>query len=483
MRPGLGAIIWRHEHSAPRGRPGPETSSSAKLAPALSRNAGHNGQDGIFLYLPQILDTSKSVASGSIVLLSRRLALWYNGFTPSIHNGASQRPVPDDKHRQTMKYDLLLKRGTLVDPAQAIHAAMDVAFANGRVAALGSGLPASDSAEVLDCTGHIVTPGMIDLHVHVFWGVSHLGIEVDSNCVAKGVTTAVDAGSAGADTFPGFRKYVIDVCATRLFAQLNISAQGMLNPDVGELDDLRFASVPRAVAMIEQHRDVILGVKVRLTRESIVSEDAGLRPLYLAREAADAVGLPIMVHPQAAWCDSIDDILAVMRKDDILTHCYHDAACGILDAQGRVRDSVLDAIERGVILDVGHGAGSFSWQIAEQALAQGVLPQTISSDLHHYNVNGPVYDLATTVSKFLHLGLSLDEALRRVTATPAQAIHLADEIGTLKIGAWGDAVVFKLESGRFPLIDSRRQERTASQRLTPQIVVRAGKVYEPAQLD
>lgn len=378
-----------------------------------------------------------------------------------------------------MKYDLLLKHGTLVDPAQGLHAARDIAFTNGKVAAVADDLPAAATRQI-DCTGLIVTPGMIDLHVHVFWGVSHLGIEVDPHCVARGVTTAVDAGSAGADTFPGFRKYVIDVCATRLFAQLNISAQGMLNPDVGELDDLRFASVPRAIAMIEQHRDVILGVKVRLTKGSIVSEEAGLRPLHLAREAADAVGLPIMVHPQAAWCDSIDDILAVMRKGDILTHCYHGAACGILDDRGRVRDAVLDAMARGVIFDVGHGAGSFSWQIAEQALTQGVLPQTVSSDLHHYNVNGPVYDLATTVTKFLHLGLSLDEALRRVTATPAQAIHLEDKIGTLKVGAWGDAVIFKLESGQFSLFDSHGQERTASRRLVPHIVVRAGKIYEPA---
>ncbi len=374
-------------------------------------------------------------------------------------------------------YDLVLTGGTLVDPAQAVRAVRDVAFAAGRVAAVGTGLAAAGAAEAIDCSGRIVAPGMIDLHVHVFWGVTYLGIEADPNCIARGVTTAVDAGSAGADTFPGFRKYVIDVAATRLFAQLNISSQGMMNSQIGELDELRYANVPRAVAMIERHRDVILGVKVRLTRNSIVGRAAGIRPLYLAREASDAVGLPIMVHPQDAWCASLDDILAVMRGGDILTHCFHGLSHGILDADGRVRSSVRAAMERGVIFDVGHGAGSFSWQVAERTLKQGVEPQTISSDLHAQNVHGPVYDLATTVTKFLHLGLPLETALHKVTATPAQVIRMADEIGTLRVGAWGDAVVFDFEEGPVTLTDSHGETRVGRQRLVPRTVVRAGRVY------
>lgn len=375
------------------------------------------------------------------------------------------------------RYDLLLAGGTVLDPAAGVHAAADVAFAHGRVAAVGTNLRAADAAETVDCAGLIVAPGMIDLHVHVFHGVSHYGIEPDPHCVAKGVTTAVDAGSAGADTFPGFRKYVIDVAATRLFARLNISSQGMLSADVGELDDLRYASVPKAIATIEQHRDVILGVKVRLTRNQIVSPEVGMRPLYLAREAADAVRLPIMVHPQEAWCESLDDILAVMRGGDILTHCFHGLSHGILDADGKVRRSVHDAMERGVVFDVGHGRGSFSWQVAERALAQGVQPQTISSDLHAYNVNGPAFDLATTVSKFLHLGLPLDDALRKVTATPAETLGMADRIGTLRVGAWGDAVAFELRDGRFDLQDSHGEVRIGQRRLVPRTVVCGGRVY------
>ena len=377
----------------------------------------------------------------------------------------------------TAPYDLLLAGGTLLDPAEGTRAATNIAFAAGNVAAVGPHLSAADAEETVECSGRIVAPGMIDLHVHVFWGVSHYGIEPDPHCVAKGVTTAVDAGSAGADTFPGFRKYVIDVSATRLFAQLNISSQGMLTKEIGELDDLRHASVPKAIAMIERHRDVILGVKVRLTRNSIVSRESGIRPLYLAREAADAVRLPIMVHPQDAWCDSLDDILAVMRGGDILTHCFHGDSHGILDGDGKVRRSVREAIERGVIFDVGHGRGSFSWEVAERALEQGIGPTTISSDLHVYNVAGPVYDLATTVSKFLHLGLSLEGALHKVTATPARVLGMADQIGTLRVGAWGDAVVFDLQQGQFELHDARGETRVGRQRLVPTAVVRGGKLY------
>ena len=377
-------------------------------------------------------------------------------------------------------YDLLLKGGTLIDPAQSLHARRDVAFQDGVVVAVGEDLPAAEAAEVVDCRGVYVTPGLIDLHVHVFWGVSHYGIEPDATCLAHGVTTVVDAGSAGADTFPGFRKYIVEASATRVFAQLNIAAQGMLDPDIGEFDDIRYARVDRALATIEQNRDVILGVKVRLTRHSLVSEEAGIRPLHLAREAADAAGLPIMVHPQDAWCASLDDILAVMRRGDILTHCFHNMPCGIFEEHGQIRDSVRDAIDRGVVFDVGHGAGSFSWDVAESALAQGILPTTISSDLHVYNVNGPVFDLATTASKFLHLGLPLEDVVAKVTAVPAQVIHYSDRIGTLAVGAWGDATLLALESGDFPLTDSRGVVRTGRQRLAPVGVVRGGAVYRPA---
>ena len=377
-----------------------------------------------------------------------------------------------------MKYDLLIQGGTLVDPAQGVNAVRDVVFVDGEVTDVGENLAATEAREVIDASGRYVTPGLIDVHVHVFPGVSFLGVEPDPTCLARGVTTVVDAGSAGADTFPGFRKYVIEVSQTRILAQLNISSQGMLSRHVGEFALPEYADVDACCRMIEQHRDLILGVKVRLTKNSIVAQSAGMTPLHRAREAADAAGLPIMVHPQAAWCDSIDDILKVMKKGDILTHTFHGSACGIMDGDsGKVRASVLDAIERGVILDVGPGAGSFSWDVVEAAMAEGVLPMTISSDLHTGNINGPVYDLANILTKFLHLGLSLDDVLARVTSVPAAAVLMQDRIGTLAPGAWGDAVVFELREGTYNLEDCHGGVRTGMRSLEPVIVIKAGRVY------
>lgn len=376
-------------------------------------------------------------------------------------------------------YDLLIKGGTVVDPAQKIHGRRDVAFKDGQVAALADVIPIDQASQVVDAASRIVTAGLIDLHVHVFEDVSFLGVNPDAECLARGSTTIVDAGSAGAQTFPGFRKYVVEVSETRIFAQLNISVQGMLTELVGELDDIRWVDVPRALQTIENNRDVILGVKVRLTRDSIVGRSAGIAPLHLAREVADAAGLPIMVHPQNAWCESIDDILAVMGERDILTHTFHGKNHGILDSDGAVRPSVLEAVERGVIFDVGHGAGSFTWDVAERAINQGFAPQTISTDIHTQSLD-LVRDLPTTMSKFLHLGISLDDAVASSTSRPAEAIRMEERLGTLKPGSWGDAVVLDLVEGDFDLRDTAGESRTLHQLLRPEVVVKGGKVYQRA---
>jgi dihydroorotase len=369
-------------------------------------------------------------------------------------------------------YDLLIHGGTTIDPAQGMHARMDVAFSGGKVAAVDPAIPPSGARVTIDAAGKLVVPGLID--VHVFPGVSHYGIDPDRTCLAHGATTVVDAGSAGADTFDGFRRYVIETSATRILAHMNISSMGMIAEEVGELDDIKWANVPKALAAIERHRDLVLGVKVRLTRHQIVSEASGLKPLFLAREAADAAGLPLMIHPQDSWAESLDQVLETLRAGDIMTHTYHGMRHGILDEDGKIRACVRAARDRGVLFDVGHGAGSFSWDVCERALAQEFEPTTISSDLHAYNVSGPVHDLITTVSKFLLLGMPLETALAKVTEVPARVVGMAGRIGTLAPGAEGDAVVLELEEGAFPFVDSHGVTRSGNLRLVAVAVVKAG---------
>ena len=376
-----------------------------------------------------------------------------------------------------MAFDLLLKGGTLIDPSQGIYGVKDIAFTDGKVAAVADDLGQPETKQIIDCSNRFVSPGWVDLHVHAFWGCSHYGIEPDPYFITNGVTTALDVGSAGADTFAGFRRYVIEASDTRLFAYLHISSMGMLSGEIGELKYMAYADVGKAVETVEQHRDIILGIKVRLTRD-LVDQTAGIQPLHLARKAADDVELPVMVHPNDAWSDSLDDILSVMRTGDILTHCFHGYGCGILDSDGKVRNTVLEARERGILFDVGHGRGSFKWEVVDQAIEQDLLPQTISSDLHIYSLNGPVFDLATTMSKFLHLGLSLDQVIERVTQNPAGVMGMSEQIGTLKDGAWGDAVVFNMEEGEFDFYDAHDHCRKGQQRIVPVTVVRDGSVYD-----
>ena len=385
--------------------------------------------------------------------------------------------------KSSYRYDLLVKGGKVVDPSQGLSAERDVAISGHRVARVAANISESDALHVLKAEGKIVTPGLIDIHTHVYDGVAPLGIPADPNCIAKGVTTAVDAGSSGAHTFPGFRKYVINVVDTRVFALLNISlvGQSTLSPDNewGELLDLRFLNPKLAIKTIERNRDVIVGLKVRLSRSITGPHD--LEALALAREAAEAVNLPIMVHIGGSH-SPLKQILAELKKGDVITHTFHGKERGILDQRGRVLPEVRKAVANGVHLDVGHGAGSFAFDVAEKALEQDVLPGTISSDLHQYNVHGPVFDLATTLSKFLHLGLSLDQVIERATTNPARTFGQMEGLGTLKEGAEADVAVFSLEEGDFEFIDAMGAKRMGQRKLIPVATVKAGKLYGSASI-
>ena len=374
--------------------------------------------------------------------------------------------------------EVLVRGGTVIDPAQGLRAERDVSIANGRVTALASPLAQTRGEEVVEARGLLVTPGLIDLHVHVFYGASHYGIEPDPHCLATGTTTVVDAGSAGALTFPAFRKYVIEIAETRILPFLNIGATGMLSTEVGELEDIRFIDRAKALQSIEAHRDLIRGVKVRLSRQQ-VGANARIA-LLTARETAEAAGLPLMVHVGDTPIP-LDDILRELRPGDVLTHCFHGREEGVLDARGRVRAEAHRAVERGVNFDVGHGVGSFSFAVARAALAQDLKPGTISSDLHVYNLHGPVFDLATTMSKFLALGLSLDEVVRMTTEAPARALGALGELGTLAPGAAADLTLLRLEEGTYEFADTCGEIMKAGARLVPVRVVKNG-VSRPAGL-
>jgi dihydroorotase len=381
-------------------------------------------------------------------------------------------------------FDVIVRGGRVVDPSQDLDAVVDVGLIGPRVAAIGTDLVKRGvRGEVVNATGLLVTPGWIDLHTHVYWGVAPLGVNGDPVCLRRGVTTAVDAGSAGASTFPGFQRYVIDVSLTRIVAMLNLSAIGMAHDSgfgaevVGELEDIRWANVDRAIEIARAYADAITGIKIRLGRE-LVGRDAehSREVLRRARRAADAIGKPVMIHP-GDTAISLDEILSHLVRGDVVTHVYHGRTDGVLDDGGSIRPSVRSAVERGVNFDVGHGQGSFTWRVARGALNQGLLPGTISSDIHAWNIDGPVYDLATTASKLVHLGLTLPEVVRRVTATPAACIGRAGELGTLAPNAAADVSLFRIAEGEWRFVDAAGEVETGGTRLEPVAVIRAGQRY------
>jgi len=374
---------------------------------------------------------------------------------------------------ETPPLDLLLTGGTVVDPSQGLHARKDIGIAQGRIALVEDSIPQARARQVVDCHDLIVTPGLVDLHVHVYEGASHYGIEVDSTCLATGATTVLDLGSAGAWTFAGFRRQVIDVAQTRVYALLNLSTTGMISPIVGELEDIRNVDNALTARVARANRDVVIGIKLRLSTPLVGNN--GAEALRLARELCDELSVPLVIHPGNTEV-GIGEILDGLRAGDVLTHAYHGNAEGILDENGKVRQDIRAAADRGVVFDAGHGRGSFSWEVAERAIGDGFLANTISSDLHVYNLHGPVFDLATTVMKFVHLGLPLDDALARATLHPARAMGIAGEVGSLAVGMAGDVAAFALEEGSFAFYDSADVVRTARQRLVPRIVVKAGRV-------
>ena len=376
-----------------------------------------------------------------------------------------------------MPYDLLLKGGTVVDPAQRLHASRDVAIENGRIAAIESAIPTAQAKRVLDVSGKFVAPGFVDLHVHAYWGSTYWGIDVDPVAARTGVITSVDAGSAGAYNWRGFRKFHVERVKSRLVAYLNISSVGLTHQTY-EHANLYYDDVDLAVQTAAANRDVVVGIKVRLDHNTIGHN--GIVPMERARLAADALGLPIMVHIGVAP-PPLAEIVARMKPGDVLTHCFTGHTNRIIDKDEKIRDDVKRAWDAGIILDVGHGGGSFSYPVAEAMIRQGMLPDCISTDIHVASIRGPMYDMPTTLSKFLNLGMSLDEVVTCATINPARAIHRADSLGSIEVGRSADVAVLDVDEGDHEFHDVNMVARRGSKRLYCRLSICGGEILDPEQ--
>ena len=373
-----------------------------------------------------------------------------------------------------MRFDLVLKNGRLIDPAAGVDGPRDVAFASGRVAAVDAALPPDSAREVVDLGGAFVAPGLIDLHAHAFIAGHDLGVQTDAVCASTGVTTLCDAGSTGAANLTGLREYVMARADTRVLAFLHISAIGLTHLGVGEHCLLDYSDPDLAAAVAREHRDVVLGIKVREQVEVVASH--GLEPLRRGIRAAESAGLPVIVHVNNPPTE-YGEVLALLRPGDIVSHFFHGRGSGILDDRGRIKPAVHGARRRGVVFDVAHGRNHVNFPVVRKAFAEGFYPDTISSDLTRPGRAGVVKDLPTTLSKFLSLGMPLGDVVRAATAAPARAIGRSGELGTLAVGAAVDAAVFVVDEGRFPYEDADRNTIEGAKRWTPSLTVRAGRVW------
>lgn len=391
-----------------------------------------------------------------------------------IAESAPRAAAQDMGAALTQSRDLLIKGGTVVDPSQNLHAPLDVAVTNGKIVQVAPDIPADGTRALISAKGRIVTPGLIDVHVHVFEGVGPTGMNADQYCLGRGVTTAVDAGSAGYFSIAGLRQYVIKPSATRIYAMIDIGARGTLMGLAGNYFNLDWVNPQLTARAAEANKPDVVAIKCRLSKEITGSND--LEVLKRALEAAETSHLPLMVHVGDSF-SPLPEILTKLRKGDILTHCFTGRPHGPLDANGKLLPEMLDCRARGVLFDVGDGGPHLSLDVAEKCLQQNFLPDTIGTDLGGLGINGPVYDLVTELSKFLTIGLTLDQVIERVTLRPTRMFNFGVEIGTLKPGSVADITILDVREGSFVFGDSTGKKRTGKQKLQSFAAIRAGKAY------
>jgi dihydroorotase len=373
-------------------------------------------------------------------------------------------------------FDLLLAGGMVLNPATGVNQKLDVGVTGDRVTAIQADLRRANAKKVLDVAGCYVTPGLIDFHVHSYWGVNPYGCNLDALCLATGVTTAMDAGSAGPVNFPGFRKLVHEQSRTRMLGFVALAQHGVLN-EPGELLDLGFADSDGAAQTVSDNRDIGIGIKVRLHKKAIGQNSRAA--LRLAIQSGEASRTPIMVHV-GDTAISMEEIVDTLRAGDVVTHCYTPKKPSIIDDSGKLLPQVRKAKERGVVFDVGHANGHLDFDLVRRAIGEGLSPDVISSDLHGRMKQpgfGIVGDLLTTLTKFLPLGLSLDQIIAACTLTPARVIGWQDRIGSLEVGREADIAVLQIINEPTKLHDSVGKEMTVNQRIAARWTIRRGELF------
>ncbi len=374
----------------------------------------------------------------------------------------------------------------MIDPASARDGPFDMRVRGGIVDAIGADLPL-DGATAIDVKGCIVTPGLIDVHLHLMNGLGAFGADPDIFGVGSGVTTVVDAGSAGHSLLNVFRNYVTANAETRVLNYINLSTLGgVTGPGYSILADPRLIDEEKIETAVEANRDIIVGIKIMATGGALGAQ--GLKPLERARKLGDNLKLPLLVHIGESWTkDStpvhVGDILRYLRPGDIVTHMFTVHPGGLLDGNGKLWPQVRDAKESGVLMDVGHGLHNLNFDVARRVLDQGLHPDGVSTDGHRGNRAGPVYDLPTTMAKLMALGFSVNQVIEMATVNAARLLGRMNELGTVGIGLPAEISVLKLEDREWQAVDSQKGTIPAHQALRPIYAIRGDTIYEPLPID